>query len=140
MSHPRRLRLLHTYEKDAAGRFAGPITLDVDGDGIVNPLTDGILLLRFLFGFSGLTLTGGAVAPGCLRCDAAGIEPYLVSLGLVIDIDGNTMSDPLTDGILALRYLFGFTGAVLVEGVVDLGDCTRCDSPAIEGYLQTLTE
>ena len=27
------------------------------------------------------------------------------------DIDGDGQSDPLTDGLLLLRYLFGFTGA-----------------------------
>ncbi len=121
-----------------AQRFAGPIVLDLDGDGTANPLTDGILLLRFLFGFSGLTLTGGAVAPNCTRCDAAAIEPYLASLGLVTDIDGNTISDALTDGLLAVRYLFGFGGAILTTGAVG-GGCTRCDAAAIEPYLAALT-
>lgn len=34
--------------------------LDIDGDGTVNPATDGQLILRYLFGFSGATLTNGA--------------------------------------------------------------------------------
>ena len=50
------------------------------------------------------------------------------------DVDGNGASDPLTDGLLALRYLFGFRGAVLVDDAVGAG-CTRCDAPAIEAYL-----
>jgi hypothetical protein len=121
-----------------AQRFAGPIVLDMDGDGTANPLTDGIVLLRFMFGFSGPSLTGGAVAPSCTRCDAAAIEPYLTSLGSVIDIDGNTMSDALTDGLLAVRYLFGFGGAILTTGAVG-GGCTRCDAAAIEPYLAAIT-
>ena len=44
------------------------------------PLTDGLLALRFLFGFTGSTLTTGAVGQGCTRCDAAMIEPYLTAL------------------------------------------------------------
>ncbi len=38
--------------------------LDVDGDGALAPLTDGLLLLRYLFGFSGATLTTGALGGG----------------------------------------------------------------------------
>jgi hypothetical protein len=39
---------------------------DVDADGAVPPLTDGILILRFLFGFTGNTLVTGAVnLAGC---------------------------------------------------------------------------
>ena len=54
----------------------------------------------------------------------------------VFDVDGNGSSDPLTDGLLVLRYLFGFRGAVLATGAVDLDDCTRCDAAAIEAYLE----
>lgn len=57
----------------------GP-TLDVDGNGATDALTDGLLVLRFLFGFNGATLTTGAVGAGCTRCDAAAIVPYLESL------------------------------------------------------------
>ena len=54
--------------------------LDIDGNGAVAPLTDGLLVLRFLFGFTGTTLTSGAVGGGCTRCNAAAIEPYLQGL------------------------------------------------------------
>ena len=39
-------------------------TLDLDGNGMLGPLTDGLLFLRYLFEFSGATLTGGAVDAG----------------------------------------------------------------------------
>ena len=62
-----------------AQRFGKPLaTLDVDGDGTVGALTDGLLVLRYLFGFTGPTLTSGAVASACTRCSAASIEPYLL--------------------------------------------------------------
>jgi hypothetical protein len=54
--------------------------IDVDGDGLYLPLTDGLLLLRFAFGFSGNTLITGAVGPGCTRCDPPSITQYLQSL------------------------------------------------------------
>jgi hypothetical protein len=63
-----------------AQRFAKVAVLDIDGDGSVQPLTDGLLVLRFLFGFNGTTLTAGAIGPNCTRCNAATIEPYLSGL------------------------------------------------------------
>jgi hypothetical protein len=64
-----------------AQRFAVPAVLDVDGDGAILPLTDGLLMLRYTFGFSGAVLTNGAVnLAGCTRCDAAAIEAYLATL------------------------------------------------------------
>ena len=39
----------------------------------MQPLTDGLLVLRHLFGFTGATLTGGALGDGCTRCLAADI-------------------------------------------------------------------
>jgi hypothetical protein len=56
----------------------------------------------------------------------------------VLDIDANGSTGALTDGLLVLRYLFGFTGATLVSGAVDTGACTRCTAKEIETYLETL--
>jgi hypothetical protein len=119
-------------------RFVAPATLDVDANGSIQPLTDGLLVLRALFGFTGASLTSGAVGDGCTRCDAAAIEIYLDGLGLVLDIDDNTTIAPLTDGLLILRFLFGFTGATLTTGAVDTNLCNRCAAAAIQAYLQTL--
>ena len=38
-----------------------PDRFDLDGDGLHQPLTDGLLLLRLLFGFTGEALTEGAL-------------------------------------------------------------------------------
>jgi hypothetical protein len=58
---------------------AAPVQLlgDVDGNGQVGALTDGLLMLRFAFGFSGSALVNGAVAGNCRRCTAAEIVAYL---------------------------------------------------------------
>jgi hypothetical protein len=61
-------------------RFVVPLTLDVDGSGDIQPLTDGLLVLRYEFGFRGATLITGAVAPNCTRCTAPSIEAYLGSV------------------------------------------------------------
>jgi hypothetical protein len=123
-----------------AQRFKLPplATLDIDGNGLVEPLTDGLLNLRHRFGFSGSTLTSGAVGVSCSRCAAADITAYLNGLGLVMDIDNNGALDPLTDGLLVLRFTFGFTGTTLTNGAV-AGNCvTRCDASTILPYLQML--
>ena len=59
---------------------------------------------------------------------------YLSWLGGRLDVDGNGEVDPLTDGVLITRYLFGFRGASLIAGAVGHG-CSRCTAGAIESYL-----
>jgi hypothetical protein len=63
-----------------ARRLARVAPFDVDGNGTVDPLTDGLLALRYEFGFRGATLIAGAVGPGCTRCTAPQIEAYLASM------------------------------------------------------------
>ena len=48
-----------------------------DGNGKLDPLTDGVLITRYLFGFRGAPLTTGAIGNGCSRCTAGAIESYL---------------------------------------------------------------
>jgi hypothetical protein len=67
-----------------------------------------------------------------------GIFAQRVAKLAVLDIDGNGSVGALTDGLLVLRYMFGFTGLTLVSGAFDLVNCTRCNAPTIEAYLATL--
>ena len=121
-----------------AQRFEPGITLDIDLDGATEPLSDGLLVLRDRFGFTGGTLVNGATGVGCDRCLAPAIESYLDALGLALDIDKDGSLGPLTDGVLVLRYLFGFTGAALTTGAVNENGCSRCGATEIEGYLESL--
>lgn len=52
-----------------------------------------------------------------------------------VDIDGDGEVAALTDGMLKLRYLFGFRGGILVDDAVDLADCRRCVAADIEAYI-----
>ena len=45
--------------------------LDIDGDGEAKALTDGLLLIRQLFGFTGSALTSGAVGENAERAMAS---------------------------------------------------------------------
>jgi hypothetical protein len=110
--------------------------LDADADGSAGALTDGLLFLRYLFGFRGSTLVAGAIAPGADRDTAPEIEGYIASILAMLDIDGNGSAGPLTDGLLILRYLFGFRGAPLADGATG-SNATR-DAAAIEVYLAPL--
>lgn len=66
--------------------------------------------------------------------DASG--DFVVIWTRLLDVDGNGSFDPLTDGLLILRFAFGFSGATLINGAIGLG-CTRCDAPSITAYLQS---
>ena len=51
--------------------------LDIDGDGEAKALTDGLLLIRYLFGFSGDSLTAGAIGLDAERTTAEEIQAYI---------------------------------------------------------------
>ena len=54
--------------------------LDIDGNGKVDALTDGLIILRYVFGLRGDVLIGGVVASEATRTSAEEIEAYLASL------------------------------------------------------------
>ena len=116
--------------------FEQPCTLDTDGNGSDSALTDGVLDVRYLFGFSGAQLTDGAIGSGATRPDSASIIAYLDGCPAMLDVDGNGSAGALTDGVLIVRYLFGFTGAQLTDGAVGPG-CTRCDAASIIAFLNS---
>ena len=109
--------------------------LDIDGNGSTDALTDGLLALRYLFNFGGNTLIDSAIGPGATRDTASEITNYLDGArDIMLDVDGNGMADALTDGILFVRYLFGFTDAALISGAVG-ANATRFTASQIEAHL-----
>ena len=54
--------------------------LDIDGNGSVEALTDGLLVVRYTFGLRGQALIQGVIGQGATRTTAAQIESYLASL------------------------------------------------------------
>ena len=117
----------------------GCFDFDIDLDGETAALTDGLLVLRHLFGFSGATLTEGAVTSSATRSDADTIASYLDTNKGHFDIDGDGSTEALTDGLLLLRYLFGFDGATLIEGAVGT-DATRTTADEIKTYFDARIE
>ena len=53
---------------------------DIDGNGQIDALTDGLLTLRYLFGLQGGTLINGVVASDATRTTAEEIEAHLEAL------------------------------------------------------------
>src|SRR5690348_16538005 len=91
--------------------------LDVDLNGHADALTDGLLIVRYLFGFTGTALTNGVVDPTGQRTDPTAITTYLNGIkNTMLDVDLNGHADALTDGLLIVRNLFGFTGSALTTG------------------------
>ena len=112
-------------------------SMDIDGNGYYEPLTDGLLVLRYMFGLSGDALIAGVVASDATRTTSAEIGSYIQSFPGSLDVDGNGQIDALTDGLLTLRYLFGLEGDTLIAGVV-ASDATRTTAVDIEAHLKAL--
>ena len=136
-----------TYNvSDAAGNAAVQVLrtvevggiIDVDGNGQYDALTDGLLVLRSMFGLDGSALISGTVASNATFTSATDIEAQIQNLGILVDIDGNGQIDALTDGLLMLRYLFGLEGDVLIAGVV-AQNAKRVTAAEIEAHLAGLT-
>ena len=106
-------------------------TLDIDGNNQVDALTDGLLIIRSLFGLTGDAVTTGAIGPLASRPTWPDIQPYI---NATLDIDGNGSADAMTDGLLILRAMFGLTGAAVTDGAVG-NLATRASWPAIRIYL-----
>ena len=112
-------------------------SLDVDGDGQAAALTDGLLIIRYLFGFNGTALVSGALGSDATVTSADAIVTHLDTHKAAFDIDGDGSTLPLTDGLLIIRYLFGFEGAALVAGAV--GDsAVRIDAITLGNFLDAL--
>ncbi|MBK9604997.1 MAG: hypothetical protein IPO58_00630 [Betaproteobacteria bacterium] len=54
--------------------------LDVDGNAQSDALTDGLLIIRYLFGLRGSALIQNAVSPGAPRSTVALVEAYIGTL------------------------------------------------------------
>jgi len=116
-----------------------PASLNVDNSvaSPYDPLTDGLMVLRYLFGVRGEALTAYAVSPSAQRNDPAAIVAYLDSIRPALDVDNNGSTDALTDGVLILRYMFGLRGAALINSAVGDG-ANPGTAEAIEAKIVSL--
>ena len=110
------------------------ITIDITQDGVADALSDGLIILRYLFGITGAPMINNALGNNPGRTDPAVIATYLDTIKTQLDVDGNGRYDALTDGLLILRYLFGLRDAALISNAV-AADATRKTATDITNYL-----
>ena len=113
--------------------------LDVDNDGKTEALTDGLLVIRYLFGFSGEALVVGAIASEASRNRPEDIRAFLKNNESKLDVDNNATVTALTDGLLVIRHLFGFSGDALTSGAIS-ENATRADAQEITTYFATIVD
>jgi hypothetical protein len=111
--------------------------IDIDLNSSYDALTDGLLLLRYMFGETGAALTSNALGTGATRTDPAAIAGYLDNIRPSLDVDGNGQVEPIADGLLLMRYMFGLRGNALIFGATGQG-ATRATTPEIDEYIQSL--
>jgi len=103
---------------------------DIDGNGKVDALTDGLLLLYYMADanqvYTNLSAQNATRTKTLAYLNRAS-KYYL-------DIDGNDDVDFLTDGLLILRYLFGYDGDALCDGLIGENSLRRV-SMDVEAHI-----
>ena len=145
------LRFSATSKDSRYTFYAAPTTIqldrfnfDVDGNGKANALTDGLLIMRYLFGLiiydeAYPNALESAVATDAIRKKSNEIWTYLNNGREELDIDRNGDEDALTDALLIMRYMFNLdTGDSLIENAI--GENAENDTaekviPFIKHYL-----
>ena len=112
-----------------------PLNVDASTATAYDAATDGVMIMRALFGLTGTAISNGARGATANR-DAAQIAAYLAALRPELDIDGNGQIDALTDGLLIVRYMLNLRGTALTAGAA--GPSPGRTLAEIEAYLATL--
>jgi uncharacterized repeat protein (TIGR01451 family) len=126
-----------TVKATFAASAPGPRILDIDSNSQYGPATDGVLIVRYLFGLTGSALTADALGVGATRTGPPQLPTYLLDILPFLDVDGNGRADPLTDGVMIIRKMLGLTGTAITTGALGTG-ATR-NAAQIEAYIQALT-
>ena len=112
-------------------------TIDLDGNGSADALTDGLMILRYLFNIRSESLTQGAISTSAIYTSHEEIISRITSMGDYLDIDSNGSIDALTDGLMILRYLFNMKTIELIQGAIGSGS-TRDQLPDVLLHLNSL--
>ena len=110
-------------------------TWDFDGNGQADALSDGLMMLRYLFGLRGELVTNLAMSPESPLSSEEVVAEIEAAMD-VADIDADGQLNALTDGLLLLRYLFGLRDDILTNGAVG-PDATRSSNTDIQNYLES---
>jgi hypothetical protein len=106
---------------------------DIDGNGVLDAETDGVLITRYMLGLTGTTLVTGALGPGATRTNAAAVTAHLAALHAALDVDGDGQHRASTDGLVINRYLRN------VRGISLISNATNGNVRTLEQMLQSLS-
>lgn len=109
-------------------------TFDFDDNGQVDALTDGLMMIRHLFGLKDDLVTNNAIASNSPLDSPQVIAEIAGSIWGIADIDADGKINALTDGLLLLRHLFELPNNLLTIGAVGQ-DATRTSIEEIQGYI-----
>ena len=119
-----------------AAAAVGARILDINNDNQYLPASDGVLVVRYLLGLRGTSLTHGLSLSGS-RTDPTQIETYLKDILPYLDVDGNGVVDALTDGLLIIRQLSNLSGPSLIQNALGLG-ARRATATDVGNHILTL--
>jgi len=111
--------------------------LDIDASGDIDALTDGLLMLRGMFGLTDEALITGVVSSQCVDCDPKKIEQYLSTLSSktyadLISTDDQNISGSSLDGTtLTIAIENGESETVDLSSLKDLIGITADQENAI---------
>ncbi|MEO7279901.1 MAG: PA domain-containing protein [Casimicrobium sp.] len=116
-----------------------PKGLDIDANNAYDAATDGVLVVRYLFGLTGSTLSSGALGIGAnpSRTADPALANYIASVLPYLDVDGNGKVDALTDGLMILRTLLGLSGTAVTQSALGVG-AKRTVPADISAYIQSI--
>lgn len=110
-------------------------SLDLDGNGNSDALTDGLIALGHAFG-APVSQLADLAASGSPGRDTATLAATLAEAeATFLDVDGNGDVDALTDGLMILGFLFGAPASQLVPFADPAGDRTTAQS--INDFLES---
>lgn len=117
-----------------ATRVETNITIaDIDGNGEVDALTDGLLLLRYLFELREDTLTVDVIGTNATRTDATDIAAYIESYY------PNSSSNPSNFSLLAVDDSFATNQGESVSGNLQANDLGLVNTPVIYSLTTAAT-
>ena len=111
-------------------QFTPSWSLDIDGDGEVSALTDGLMVIRYLSGTRGDALINQALGAEATRRRSSEIDAW-ISEGVshdLLDLDGDGQTSFLGDGLMLMRSMFGIRGEGMIENAIST------ESPLLDGY------
>jgi hypothetical protein len=109
--------------------------LDIDRDGSVGSLRDGLLLMRSILGLLGSSVTVGLIDQSdVILRDSVVNSATNIALSGLLDIDRSGSTSPDSDGLMILRAMLGYKGDAITDGLI--GANAQRNAQEIRTYMK----